>query len=50
MEISFKFWEAEFWEGREGKENFTLAEEKINKSKGMPAGMTLGITNIDAVI
>lgn len=41
--------QAEFWEGGEGRENFIETEEKINKSKGTQAGMTLGISSTDAV-
>ena len=37
------------WEGREGREDFTQAEEKINKSKDTQGGMILGISNIDVV-
>lgn len=41
--------QAEFWEGWDGKENFIETEEKITKSKGTQAGVTLGISSIDVV-
>lgn len=48
-EMSFEgvgFWQAEFWEGREKRENFIEAEEK---TKGIQTHMILGICNIDTV-